>query len=110
MSFRQVRRMRGDLVGDDAVFHVFLVRQAEVFLGRDVAKHRAAIPADHRRADAAGDVVVAGRDVGGERPERVERRFAAPLELLGHVFLDHVHGQLAATCFSLGKTFQIQLA
>ncbi len=42
--------------------------------------------------------------------ERVERRFAAPLELLGHVFLDHVHGQLATTWFNLGKTFQIQLA
>ena len=30
--------MRGDLVGDDAVFHVLLVREAEVFLGRD--QHR----------------------------------------------------------------------
>jgi len=35
MAFRQVGGVRGDLVGDDAVFHVFLVRQAEVFLGRD---------------------------------------------------------------------------
>ena len=43
----------------------------------------------------AGDVVVAGRDVGRERPERVERRFAAPLELLVHVLLDHVHGDVA---------------
>jgi hypothetical protein len=97
MAFGEVGGVRGDLVGDDAVFHVFLVRQAEVFLGRDVAEHRAAIPADHCRADAAGDVVVAGRDVGGERPERVERRFAAPFELLGHVFLDHVHGHVART-------------
>ena len=38
----------------------------------------------------SGDVVVAGRDVGGERPQRVERCFAAPFELLGHVLLDHV--------------------
>ena len=53
------------------------------------------IPADHRRTDAAGDVVVAGRNVGGERSERVERRFAAPLELLGHVFLDHVQWHVA---------------
>ena len=66
-----------------------------MFLGRDVAEHRAAVPADHRRADAAGDVVVAGRDVGGERPERVERRFVAPFELLVHVFLDHVHRHVA---------------
>ena len=33
MAFRQVGGVRGDLVGDDAVFHVFLVRRAEVFLG-----------------------------------------------------------------------------
>ena len=68
------------------------------------------LPADHRRADAAGDVVVAGRDVGGERAERVERRFVAPFELLGHVFLDEMHGQLATTRFNLGKSFQILLA
>ncbi len=73
-------------------------RQAEVFLGsrrRGIAEHRAAIPADHRRADAAGDVVVTGRDVGGERPERAERRFVTPLELLGHVFLGHVQRHVA---------------
>ena len=46
-------------------------------------------------ADAASDVVVAGCDVGGERPERVERRSAAPLELLGHVLFDHGHGHVA---------------
>ena len=72
MAFGQVGGVGGDLVGDDAVFHVLLVRQAEMFLGRDVTKHRAAIPANHCRADAAGDVV--------------------------------------ATQFNLGKTFQIQLA
>ena len=43
----------------------------------------------------AGDVIVAGRDVGGERAERVERRFVAPLELFLHVLLDHVHGNMA---------------
>ncbi len=41
------------------------------------------------------DVVVARRDVGGERPERVERRFAAFLELLVHVDLDLVHRHVA---------------
>ena len=30
-------------------------------------------------------------------PEGVERRFAAPLKLFGHVFLDHVHGHVART-------------
>ena len=42
MAFGEVGGVRGDLVGDDAVFHVLLVWQAEVFLGRDVAEHRAA--------------------------------------------------------------------
>ena len=52
------------------------------------------VPADHCRADRAGDVIVAGRDVGRERAERVERRFVAPLELFLHVLLDQVHGDV----------------
>jgi hypothetical protein len=45
-------------------------RQAKVFLGRDVAEHRAAggpcgsHPADHLRADAAGDVVITQFNLG----------------------------------------------
>jgi hypothetical protein len=74
---------------------VVAVGQAEMLLGRDVAEHRGAEPADHRRADAAGDVVVARRDVGDERPERVERRLAAGFELLVHVGLDLVHRHVA---------------
>gem|GEM_PF-3894081 len=98
--------------------------QAEVFLGLDVAEHRAAggpcgsHPADHRppTPSRGGDVVVVatpqappqrhraqrfwngiltGSISGAERPERVEGRFTAPFELLGHVFLDHVHGHVA---------------
>jgi len=57
-------------------------RAAEMLLRRDVAEQRAAVPADHGGADGGRDVVVARRNVGGERPERVERRFAAPFELL----------------------------
>ena len=83
--------MRCDFVSDDAFLHVLFVRQAKVFLGRDVAEHRAAIPANHRRADAAGDVIVAGGDVGRERAEGVEWRLVAPLELLGHIVVYHVH-------------------
>ena len=87
--------MGGDLVGDDALTDVVLVRQAEVFLGRDVAKHRGAVPADHRGADGGRDVVIARGDVGGERSERVERGLVAPLQLLVHVLLDHVHRHVA---------------
>ena len=95
VAFGEVGGVGGEFVGDDADFDVVLVGQAEVFLGGDVAEHGAAVPADHGGADAAGDVVVAGGDVGGQWPEGVEGGFVAPFELLGHVFLDHVHGDVA---------------
>ena len=66
------------------------IRSPEMFFRRDVAQHGAAVPADHGRADRAGNVIVAGRDVGRERAEGVERRFVAPLELFLHVLFDQV--------------------
>src|SRR3546814_10089208 len=51
--------------------HIVAVGQAQMLLGRDVAEHRGAVPADHRGADAVGDMVVTRRDVGGERTERI---------------------------------------
>ncbi len=66
-----------------------------MFLWRHVAEHRGAEPADHRRADAACDVVIAGSDVSGKRPERVERSFAANLELLVHILFDKMHRHVA---------------
>ena len=65
MAFGQIGGVGGDLVGDDAVFDVLLVRQSEMFFRSDIAEHGAAVPADHGGADGAGDVIVAGRDVGG---------------------------------------------
>jgi len=72
MSLGQIGGVRGDLVGDDSVLDVVAVGQAEMFLRRHVAEHRRGVPADHRRPDGRGDVVVAGSDVGDERPQRVE--------------------------------------
>ena len=95
MAFGQVGGVRGNFVGDDAVLHILFVRQTQMFLGRDVTKHRATVPTNHRRADAAGDVIVARRNVRRERPERVKRRFLAPFQLLFHVLLDHVHRHVA---------------
>ena len=67
MAFGEIGGVRGDLVGDDAGLHVVAVGQTQMLLRRDIAEHRGAEPADHRRADRRGDVVVAGRDVGGQR-------------------------------------------
>ncbi len=47
VPFGDVGGVDGDFVGDDAVLYVLFVGQSEVFLGRDVAEHGAAIPADH---------------------------------------------------------------
>src|SRR5437016_8396866 len=53
MAFGEIGGVGGDLVRDNAVFDVFLVRQAQMFFRRYVAKHGGAVPADHRRADRA---------------------------------------------------------
>src|SRR5438876_143092 len=95
MAFRQVGGMGRNLVRDDAGFDVIPVGQAEVLLRRHVAEHRGAVPADHRGADRRRDVVVAGGDVRGERPERVKGRLAAPVELLFHVLATQVHRHMA---------------
>src|SRR5471032_3376761 len=95
MALGQIRSMRRDLVSDDPGLHVILVRQPQVFLGRDIAKHRATEPADHRRADARGDVVVAWCNVCSQWAEGVERRLVAALELLVHVLFDQLHRHVA---------------
>src|SRR5690606_17138769 len=94
MARGEVGDVGGDLVGDDAGADVVAVGQAEVLFRRHVAEHGGAVPADGGGADAAGDVVVAGGDVGGERPEGVEGGFVAPLELFLHVLFDHVQGNV----------------
>ncbi|MNH25985.1 hypothetical protein D3C79_860130 [compost metagenome] len=66
-----------------------------MLLGRDVAEHGATEPADHRRTNARGDVVVARGDIGGQRAEGVERRLVAALQLLVHVLLDQLHRHVA---------------
>ena len=77
MAFRQIGGMGGDPIRDHTGLHVVAIRQAEMLLRRHVAEHRRAEPADHRGADRRGDVVVTGRDIGGQRAKRVERRLAA---------------------------------
>src|SRR6266403_1729596 len=66
-----------------------------MFFRRDVTKHGASVPADHGRANRAGDVIVTGRDVGGERTEGVERRFVTPLELFFHVLFNEMDRNMA---------------
>jgi len=66
-----------------------------VLFGCDVAEHGCAVPSDHGGADGAGDVVVAGGDVGDERAEGVERGFVAEFDFFFDLLLDLVHGDVA---------------
>ena len=91
----QIRRVGCDLVGNDAGLHIIPIGQAQMLLGCDIAEHGAAEPADHRRTDAAGDVVIARSDIGGQRPQGIEGCLIAALQLLVHVFLDQLHGHMA---------------
>ncbi len=87
----------GDLVGDQAIAHIFRIGQPQVLLGGHVAEHRRAIPTGHRRTDGAGDVVVAGGDVGNQRAQHIEGRLSTFLHLLAHVEFDLVHRHMART-------------
>ena len=71
--------MRRQLIGDDAVFDVLLIGQAEMFFRRHIAQHGRAVPADLRRANRRGDVVITRRNIGGQRPQRVEGGLVAPV-------------------------------
>ena len=53
MALGQIGGMGGDAIGDHARLHIVAVGQAQMLLGRDIAKHGGAEPADHRRADRA---------------------------------------------------------
>ena len=92
---RHIRGVGGDFIGDDAGLDVLPVGQAQVFLGRHVAQHGGSVPADHGGADGRRDVVVAGRDIGDQRAQRVKRRFVAELVFLLHLQLDLVHRDVA---------------
>jgi hypothetical protein len=92
---RDIGGVGRDLVRDEPGLHVFPVGQAQVLLGRHVAEHGSAVPADHGRADRRRDVVVARRDIGDQRPQRVERRLVAHLVFLLHLQLDLVQRDVA---------------
>ena len=95
MALRQIGGMGGNLIGDHALLDVLAVGQAQMLLGRHIAKHGGAKPANHGRANRAGNMVIARRNIGCQRAQCIEGGFAADLELLVHIGLDLVHGHMA---------------
>src|SRR5664279_1394475 len=116
---RHIGRMRRDLIGNDAVFHVFVIGQAEVLFRSDVAEHRRAMPADERRANRGGNVVVAGGDVDHQRAQRIEGSAVAKFDFLVHLLLDlverhvagafdhHLHIAFPGFCRQLAQGFKL---
>ena len=94
VAFGEVGGVGCDFVGHYAGAHVLLVGQAQVLLWRNVAYHGGAVAGYLRRADGRGDVVVAGGNVGGQGAERVEGCAVAALQLLVHVGLYLVQGDV----------------
>ena len=97
VSLGKIGRMGSNLVGDNAFAHIVLVRQTEMLLGRHVAQHRRAVPANLCRTNGRGDVVIAGGYIHGQRTERIERRLVTIIQFLFHVFLDHLHRHMTGT-------------
>src|SRR5581483_4314580 len=93
----EVGRVGRDLVGDYTLLDILLLRQAQVLLGRDITKHGRAAPAGQRRADGAGDVVVARSYVGHKRAQDIEGGFFANIHLTLDVHVDLVHGNVPRT-------------
>ncbi len=63
MPLSNIGRVSGNFVGDNALFNIVFIWQAQMLFWRDVTQHGTAVPANHRRADTAGKVVIAGGDV-----------------------------------------------
>ena len=87
--------MRRDAGGDDAVAHIIDIGQPQMFGRRDVAEKSVPVADGDRAADRAGNMVVAGRDVAGQRPEHIEGRAAAYAFFKFHVGFDLIERHMA---------------
>ena len=59
VALGQVCCVSGNFISDNAIFYIILVRQAKMFLGRNITQHCRAIPADHGGADGGCNMIVA---------------------------------------------------
>ena len=89
--------MGGNPRGDDPFPDILHRRQAQVLARRYVAEEVGARRSCYRPADGAGDMVVAGGDVGDERAEHIEGGAVAEPLLEKDVRLDLVDGHVAGT-------------
>src|SRR5215217_3712003 len=98
-SARDVRRVRGDAVGDEPLLHFFGVREAQMLLGGHVAEHAGAVPTYNGGAYGARDVIIAGGDICYQGAKGVEGGLVADLLLHLHVLLELVEGYMAGTLY-----------
>src|ERR1035441_3428088 len=87
LIYRYIHRVRGD-----TVCHYNESTWSSLHSGRYIEMRERGDTAGSYRH---GDVVVAGRDVGRQRPKRIKWRLGAPFQLFLHVLFDEVHGNVA---------------
>ena len=97
MSFRHIGGMGSYLIGNDTCAYIIFIGKRQVLLRGDVAQHCGAKPCYLRTTDGAGDMVVAGGDVGDDGTEGVEGGLVALLQLALHILTDFMHGHMART-------------
>src|SRR5260370_30340605 len=93
----QIGRMRGNFVTDDARTNILFIRKTKVFFGSDIAEHGCPVPSNLSSTDRARDVIVAGGDIGDERPQGVEGSLETVPKLFVHIFLDALHRYVTGT-------------
>ena len=95
MPFRQVSGMRRYLISDHPITHVFLIRQSQMFLRRNIADHSRPMPSDLRATNSRRDMIVSRSDIGRQRAQRIERRSMAGILLFLHILMNLIHGNMA---------------
>ena len=88
--------MSSDLVRDTPLLDIIFLWQPQMFLGRNVTKHRSAVIRRRRSANTACDVVIARENISHERAEHVKRRAvtesALQLHIIFYLIKRHVAG------------------
>ena len=87
--------MGRDAGRDHALAHVVDIGQPQMLGRRHIAQEIGAGRRRNRAANRAGNVIVAGRDVAGQRPEHIERRAPADALLELHVGFDLIERHMS---------------
>src|SRR5450432_2371608 len=89
--------MRCNFVTDDARTNILFIGKTKVFFGSYIAEHGCPVPPYLGSSNRACNVIVAGGDVGDERPQGVEGSLKTVPKLLVRILLDALHRYVTGT-------------